>query len=99
MPRRPSASRYQKQSVEHLRVRATLLDLVLREIRACQFDQWVVASILGTSQQRVSALLHRHNELFNSETLILMLQRFGVYVDVVETRRERVRLLDFKRAP
>jgi len=65
--------------------------MVIAEVERCQFDQWVVASFLGVAQQRVSALLLRRIALFNAETLIEMLDRFGVQVDVVETRRIRPR--------
>ena len=51
----------------------------------------VLVHIFGMSQPRASNLLNRHVEKFNSETLIDMLARVGVRVEVRPVSRDRYR--------
>jgi len=77
--------------MEHLRIRARLLDLLLDVAREDQLDWSALAHIFGISQPRASNLLNRHIEKFNSETLIDMLARVGVRVEVTPASRDRYR--------
>jgi len=77
--------------MEHLRIRARLLDLLLDVAREDQLDWSALVHILGISQPRASNLLNRHIEKFNSETLIDMLARVGVRVEVTPASRDRYR--------
>ena len=77
--------------MEHMRVRGELLDLLLDIAREDQLNWSALVHILGISQPRTSNLLNRHTEKFNSETLIDMLARVGVRVEVRPASRDRYR--------
>jgi predicted XRE-type DNA-binding protein len=87
-------SRFGGPEMEHMRVRAKLLDLLLDIARDDQLDWPALVHIFGISQPRASNLLNRHIEKFNSETLIDMLARVGVRVEFRPTSRDRYRRFD-----
>ena len=68
-------------------VRRKLLDLILGIARRDHLRDYDLASCLRTSRPRASTLLHGHIAHFNSETLIDILARLGVEVDIIVTRR------------
>jgi len=84
-------SRFGGPEMEHMRVRAKLIDLLLTITREDQLDWPALVHIFGISQPRASNLLNRHIDKFNSETLIDMLARVGVRVEVTPTSRDRYR--------
>ena len=84
-------SRFGGSDMEHMRVRGKLLDLLLDIIRDDRLDWPALVHIFGISQPRASNLLNRHIEKFNSETLIDMLARVGVRVEVRPASRDRYR--------
>jgi predicted XRE-type DNA-binding protein len=77
--------------MEHMRVRAKLLDLLLEIVRDDELAWPALVHIFGISQPRASNLLNRHIEKFNSETLIDMLARVGVRVEIRPVSRDRYR--------
>ena len=83
--------------MEHMRVRGTLLDLLLDIAREDQLDWPALVHIFGIPQPRASNLLNRHIGKFNSETLIDMLARLGVRVEVSPTSRDRYRRFNVPR--
>src|SRR5687767_8351280 len=87
-------SRFGGPEMEHMRVRGELLDLLLDIARDDQLDWPAVVHIFGISQPRASNLLNRHIEKFNSETLIDMLARVGVRIEVTPVSRDRYRRFD-----
>jgi len=84
-------SRFGGPEMEHMRVRAKLLDLLLDVAREDHLDWPALVHIFGISQPRASNLVNRHIEKFNSETLIDMLARVGVRVEVRAASRDRYR--------
>ena len=74
-----------------MRIRRTLLDLLLDVVREDHLGWSTLVHIFGISQPRASNLLNRHIEKFNSETLIDMLARVGVRVEVMPVSRDRYR--------
>lgn len=74
-----------------MRIRRRLLHLLLDVAREDQLDWSALVHLFGISQPRASNLLNRHIEKFNSETLIDMLARVGVRVEVKPTSRDRYR--------
>jgi predicted XRE-type DNA-binding protein len=84
-------SRFGGSEMEHMRIRARLLELLLDVAREDQLSWSALVHIFGISQPRVSNLLNRHIEKFNSETLIDMLARVGVRVEVKPASRDRYR--------
>jgi predicted XRE-type DNA-binding protein len=65
-----------------MRIRRALFALVLDRAERDEVPAYTLAHMCGTSRTRASALLHGRIELFNSETLIDILARMGVIVDV-----------------
>lgn len=70
-----------------MRVRRELLGLFLELAEREAITFYNIARLCGTSEPRAWNLLHGRIELFNSESLIDILARFGVTVDVVVTKR------------
>jgi len=68
---------------EHLAVRSELMAELQRLIASRRLKQADAARILGVTQPRVSDLLRGRIDLFSADTLIDMLARFGVRVEVV----------------
>ena len=77
--------------MEHMRVRAKLFDLLLDIAREDQLYWPALVHMFGISQPRASNLLNRHIDKFNSESLIDMLARVGVRVEVRPVSRDRYR--------
>jgi len=65
-----------------MRIRRALFALVLERAQRDHIPAYALAHMCGTSRTRASALLHGRIELFNSESLIDILARLGVIVDV-----------------
>ena len=84
-------SRFGGPELEHMRVRGKLLDLLLDIARDDQLGWPALVHMFGISQPRASNLLNRRVEKFNSETLIDMLARVGVRVEVRPVSRDRYR--------
>lgn len=74
-----------------MRIRGELLELLLEVARDDRLDWSALVHMFGISQPRASNLLNRHIEKFNSETLIDMLARVGVRVEVRPASRDRYR--------
>jgi predicted XRE-type DNA-binding protein len=89
--RRKRHSRFGGSEMEHMRIRRMLLDLLLDVAREDQLDWAAFVHMFGISQPRASNLLNRQIEKFNSETLIDMLARVGVRVEVRPVSRDRYR--------
>ncbi len=70
-----------------MRIRRELLRLFLDIVQRDGLRPGEIALACRTSRQRASDLLHGHIARFNSETLIDILWRYGVTVDVVVTQR------------
>lgn len=74
---------------EHLRVRADLLIQIQERLKARGIKQAEAARLLGVTQPRVSDLVRGRIDLFSVDTLIDMLARLGVRVNVVVTSPKR----------
>ena len=102
-PRRmyPSArqrhSRFGGPQLDHMRVRSALFDLLLRIAREDRLDQWAFAHMFNISQPRASDAVHRRIEKFNSETLIDMLARLGVRIELHVAERLPYKRWNFPR--
>lgn len=80
-----------------MRIRRRLLDLLLDIAREDRLDWSALVHIFSISQPRASNLVNRHIEKFNSETLIDMLARVGVRVEVRAASRDRYRRFNVPR--
>jgi predicted XRE-type DNA-binding protein len=83
----PRHSRFGGADREHMRIRRELLRLILEIAQRDSLADYTIAHMCRTSRPRASNLLYGHIERFNSETLIDILWRLGVTLDVVVVRR------------
>src|SRR6185436_9343464 len=74
---------FSNEESEHLLVRADLLIQVQKAITSRRLTQAEVARVLRVTQPRVSDLLRGRIDLFSTDTLIDMLARLGVSVQLV----------------
>ena len=70
-----------------MRIRRELMRLFLDIAQRDSLRDFEIARACRTSRQRASDLLHNHIARFNSETLIDILWRYGITVDVVVAQR------------
>ena len=79
------------KEAESLRLRAELMVEVSRLIQARKLTQRSAASLLGVTQPRISDLIRGKIDLFSIDTLVSMLARGGMRVQlrisVLERRR------------
>ena len=75
-------SRFGGPHLDHMRIRAALFDLLLRIAREDRLDECAFAHLFNISQPRANDVVHRRIHKFNSETLIDMLARLGVRLEL-----------------
>lgn len=83
----PRHSRRGGADREHMRIRRELLRLTLEIAQRDSLSAYHIANVCRTSRPRASNLLHGHIARFNSETLIDILWRLGVTVDITVVSR------------
>jgi len=76
---------FDEEEAEHLRIRSALMAALSKRLRDSNLTQAVAAELLGVSQPRVSDLVRGKIELFSIDSLVDMLNRVGVRVDVRTT--------------
>lgn len=72
---------------EHLRIRSILMGAVRKLIEERGLIQAEAAKLLGVTQPRISNLVRGRVDLFSIDTLVDMLARAGIHVDVVISTR------------
>jgi predicted XRE-type DNA-binding protein len=72
-----------EDEAEHLRIRSSLMIAARRLIEDRSLTQAEAAKLFGVTQPRVSNLVRGKIDLFSIDTLIDMLARAGIHVDVV----------------
>ena len=88
-PRRRHSRRGDKDTSAHLQVRRELFDMVRDILERDGHSGNTAAQILNTSRARAYSVIRGEMQLFNSETLIDMLARLGVMVEIIVTREQR----------
>ncbi|MGH7677181.1 MAG: XRE family transcriptional regulator [Gemmatimonadaceae bacterium] len=83
----PRHSRWGGPDRVHMLIRRKLLDLFLELARRDGLNYRMLAHVLRTSRPRACTLLNGQIERFNSETLIDILARLGVDVEIIVVRR------------
>jgi predicted XRE-type DNA-binding protein len=73
---------FARAEAEQLRIRADLMGAVRKTIETRGLTQAAAARLLGVTQPRVSDLVRGRIDLFSIDTLIDMLTRAGVGVEV-----------------
>ncbi|HEV7515511.1 MAG TPA: helix-turn-helix transcriptional regulator [Thermoanaerobaculia bacterium] len=74
---------FSEDEAEHLRIRSTLMGAVRKLIDDRKLTQAEAADLFGVTQPRISNLVRGKIDLFSIDTLIGMLARAGVHVDIV----------------
>jgi predicted XRE-type DNA-binding protein len=77
------------EEAEYLKLRAELIVNLQKVITARGLKQAEVAKLLGVAQPRVSDLMRGRIDLFSIDTLIDMLARLGIRVQLVLHPRRR----------
>jgi predicted XRE-type DNA-binding protein len=74
---------FSDEKAEHLRLRSTLMIEVRKLIEERKLTQAEAAKLFGVTQPRISNLVRGRIDLFSIDTLVGMLARAGIQVDVV----------------
>ncbi len=74
---------FPSKDAEHLRIRSALMAAIRKLVDDRGLTQSNAAALFGVSQPRVSDLVRGKIELFSVDTLIAMLARAGVRVELV----------------
>ena len=81
---------FEPEEAENLKVRADLMIELSKLIKAKKLTQARAAKLLGVTQPRVSDLVRGKIDRFSVDSLIQMLGRAGVRVEITTKRRRRV---------
>jgi predicted XRE-type DNA-binding protein len=73
---------FSDEEAEHLRVRSTLMGAARKLIEERGLTQAEAAKLFGVTQPRISNLVRGRIDLFSIDTLVDMLARAGIQVDV-----------------
>jgi predicted XRE-type DNA-binding protein len=74
---------FDEDEAEHLRIRSTMMIAVRRLIEDRGLTQAEAAKLFGVTQPRISNLVRGRIDLFSIDTLVDMLARAGIHIDVV----------------
>ena len=73
---------FDEAEAEHLRIRSSLMIHVSKLIEDRHLTQAEAAKLFGVTQPRISNLVRGRIDLFSIDTLVDMLARAGVHVEV-----------------
>jgi predicted XRE-type DNA-binding protein len=76
---------FSDSEAEHLRIRSTLMSAVRKLIDDRGLTQAEAAKLFRVTQPRISDLVRGRIDLFSIDTLVDMLARAGIQVDLVVT--------------
>ncbi len=71
-----------REEAEHLRIRSVLMATVVKVIKARKLTQSKAAALFGVSQPRISDVVRGKIDLFSIDTLIEMLAKADVHVEL-----------------
>ena len=74
---------FHEEEAEHLRIRSMLMVAIRRIIESRDLTQAEAAKLFGVTQPRISNLVRGRIDLFSIDTLVDMLARAGVQVELV----------------
>ena len=73
---------FSKIEAANLRLRASMMDAVIAEIERRKLTQARAAKTMGISQPRVSNLMNGKLHLFSLDTLVALLAKLGLQVEM-----------------
>lgn len=71
-----------REEAEHLKIRSALMAAIVKLIKVRKLTQSGAAALFGVSQPRISDLVRGKIDLFSIDTLIEMLGKADVHVEV-----------------
>ncbi len=71
-----------REESEHLRMRSALMAAIVKVIKVGRLTQSTAATLFGVSQPRISDLVRGKVDLFSIDTLIDMLAKADVHVEL-----------------
>lgn len=71
-----------REEAEHLKIRSALMAAIVKLIKVRKLTQSSAAALFGVSQPRISDLVRGKIDLFSIDTLIEMLGKADVHVEV-----------------
>jgi predicted XRE-type DNA-binding protein len=74
---------FDEAEAEHLQIRSTLMIVVRKVIEDRNLTQVDTAKLFGVTQPRISNIVRGRIDLFSIDTLVDMLARAGIHVDLV----------------
>ena len=74
---------FEPEEAEHLRIRSDLMIAIRKLIQERKLTQAEAARVFGVTQPRISNLVRGRIDLFSIDTLVDMLARAGVRVEIV----------------
>jgi predicted XRE-type DNA-binding protein len=74
---------FDEDEAEQLRIRSTLMVEVRKLIEERKLTQAAAAKLFGVTQPRISNLVRGRIDLFSIDTLVGMLARAGIHVEVI----------------
>lgn len=83
---------FDRETAEHLRIRSALMATVRRVIEDSDMTQAEAARLFNVTQPRISNLMRGKIDLFSVDTLIEMLSRAGVGIEVWTTKPKRTKV-------
>ena len=76
---------FEKEEAEHLRIRSALMGTVRQVITDREMTQAQAATLFNVTQPRISDLMRGKIDLFSIDTLVEMLSRAGVRIELRTT--------------
>ena len=76
---------FEHEEAEHLRIRSALMATVRQVIAGGEMTQAEAASLFNVTQPRISDLMRGKIDLFSIDTLVEMLSRAGVRIELKTT--------------
>ena len=73
---------FEPEEAEHLRIRSDLMSALKRLIEDRNLTQAEAARVFGVTQPRISHLVRGRIDLFSIDTLVDMLARAGIRVEI-----------------
>ena len=83
---------FDRETAEHLRIRSALMATVRRVIEDSDMTQAEAAKRFHVTQPRISNLVRGKIDLFSVDTLIEMLSRAGIGIEVWTTTPKRTKV-------
>jgi predicted XRE-type DNA-binding protein len=83
---------FEQEEAEHLRIKSALMATVRQVIKDGGMTQAEAASLFNVTQPRISNLMRGKIDLFSIDTLVDMLSRAGIKIELRTTMPKRTKV-------